>query len=299
MKKFLSILVIIFILITSCTLDGGLAWIDSNFEDTTQIKEDGQDSTFLLFSDLHTGRDDDSRVYNMDMDVFKNWINDNDINFDFALNLGDTSDNGEKNEYSAYKEFCNELNPLTEDKIFEIVGNHDIKGNNRWRKPWMETTNKTPYYTISASGVEFYCLDNAQRSFGQTQLKKLKEAVTTSDYPKIFLAHYPLYGNLNVYTYFALASQEEKAYILHLMKENDVSIYFCGHQHNGDADYYFENGTYQINIESFSGSTSKFESVPTFCIGEIDGITKELTLSRYEYRENNITLIESKNYNLN
>ena len=299
MKRLLSLLITIFILITSCTLDGGLAWLDCSFENLITIKEDGEDSTFLLFSDLHTGRDDDSRVYNMDIDVFKDWIEDNNQNFDFILNLGDTSDNGEKNEYSEYTEFCNEMGFLSEKIIFEIIGNHDIKGNNKWRKPWMQATEKSPYYSLRSSGVDFYCLDNAQRSFGKTQLKKLEEEVSKSNCPKIFLAHYPLYGNLSVYTYFAIASQEEKAFILNLMKENNVSIYFCGHQHNGAADYDFKNGTYQINIESFSGSTSIFESVPTFYIGKIDGITKELTLSRYEYRENNITPIESKNYNLN
>jgi len=287
------------ILISSCTLDGGLAWINSNFEDKQEIKTESEDSTFLLISDIHAGRTDDSRVYNMDIEFFKDWLSTNNIEFDFALNLGDTSDNGEKQEYSAYKELYNEMDILPEEKIFEVVGNHDIKGGNRWRKPWMKATNKEPYYTISSSGVDFYCLDNAQRSFGQTQLKKLEEAVKNNSRPKIFLAHYPLYGNLSVYTYFALSSQQEKAFILNLMKENNANLYFCGHQHNGAADYDFKNGTYQINIESFHGSTSSFESVPTFYIGKIDGTTKELLLSRYEYHENDIILINETTYDLN
>jgi len=300
MRRLSLILLLMIILISSCTLDGGLAWINSNFEDKQEIKTESEDSTFLLVTDIHAGRDDDSKVYNMDIGLFKEWLSTNNIEFDFALNLGDTSDNGEKKEYSAYKEFCTEMDLLEEEIIFEVVGNHDIKGNNRWRKPWMTNTGKQPYYKIISSGVEFYFLDNAQRSFGTTQLKKLEEAVSKSEKPKIFLAHYPLYGNLSVYTYFALASQEEKAFILNLMKKNNAKIYLCGHQHNGAADYDFKNGTYQINIESFHGSTSIFESVPTFYIGEIeiDEETKKLSLSRYEYRKNSIIFVESKSYSL-
>lgn len=306
MRKLLFLLIIP-CLFVSCSFNAELNPTYGTFNIGRSIIMEKNDFSCLIISDIHFGRSGKG-IYQIDDDLFFNWLleqqqqlQQQQQQIDFAINLGDISDHNNNSEFQSYESFAESISSTLDwgdDRIFEVIGNHDIKNDvNSDRTPFVEATGEHPYGIFTCSDITFYRLDTAARSLGKVQLSKLSDAVKSNEGKKIFLGHYPLHGFVDVYTYFALSNPLEINTILSLMVNNNCPLYLCGHNHNGFADIDFGNNVYQDNLSAFNGSTSRFENCPIWYIAHYNYQNEQITIQEYRYEDDDIKIGELKTFN--
>lgn len=253
-------------------------------QNTTDIPDNpdtpSDDFSFLLFTDPHFTRPDSGVYYATE--AFKAWLEDKNngvgaLDLEFAICLGDVTDDSFENEYATYKQFVEYLDEHGL-KTFAIMGNHDNRGNGPDR--WKTHVGLPYYYRLEHKGVSFYMMDTSYRTFGKKQLRYLQQAIANDPNRKIFCTHYPLYGKPDL-VYFTLADTRERNLILSLMGENNVGMYFAGHHHKGDVIARYNEGMTEFITGAFHGRDSIFEGPARWYVCSYSRSDGTMGITRY------------------
>lgn len=288
MKKLLLFLIFI-PLIISCTIEPrSLADVSKNNPFTTPVysteNQDLKDFSFLLISDTHylnkSGRMDE---------VFFQYLSDNELNYDFAVHLGDITDNSEDLQFELFEKDFSKFFDLkatgtsTLPPLFALLGNHDVRSNPNYYFLKLFGKEKT-YYRFDFNGVHFYALDSSFRTLGGTQLDYFKYAMdqeSSSEVPIIVLSHIPLYGSPSL-IYAALEDNVELATILKSIKTGGASLILSGHEHVGNSYHRFENNFVEFIASSFIyGGFRKLSA--RFYLCHFDAKTRTLNVDSFTY----------------
>ncbi|MBP5359413.1 MAG: metallophosphoesterase [Treponema sp.] len=206
----------------------------------------GTSYDILVLTDIHFGHKVDARH---DDDVV-DWLESLGTKPKFCVNLGDTADHGEMNEFN---DWLTNLESGIKDKInapvYSVIGNHDLR-----RNGWESfKTNIYPYtscYHFESTGMSYYFLDTADGTLGKQQLKNLEEAFKADTKPKVVFSHEPIYHDKsNLLSATALQDTHEADRIFTIFARNNVLLYLCGHSHA------FRNNNYgsftEYNLPSY------------------------------------------------
>lgn len=249
MKKFISFLSRIFILLTALELTscgyGALELFhhgDFVDERADQMKELYQGRvgptfaslsgtyTFVIFTDPHYGS---KRSENIDEDEFLEWMDGlpADQSPKFCVCLGDIAERGERKEFLKYCDFVEKIESRG-IPVLNIVGNHDL-----FNSGWDDFSDLcfpyTSFYRFKSSAFSFYALDTGSGSLGPKQFKKLKSAMQSDPRPKIVFSHYPIYGSgMYGLSYYCLQNEEESTRLITLFEKEDVTDVYAGHVHH-------------------------------------------------------------------
>lgn len=264
MKKFLAALLAFILLLTvvgcKAQVDEDNSSTDSNDkqasveelyydkEDGTHVvKNDDDITSFAIFSDSHIGQ---KKVFRRTLDRAIEWVNNTDY-VDFTFFLGDNVDNGYYNEAGvseAHVKTFYEATSLFQKPYFVIRGNHDV------RVPRFEENLIVECGDVALIGffADYYTMDpdNIYDSNGKVpedNLKWLEEAFEKCKGKRVILAcHYSVVvGDNN----FSAPIPEAQAVpkrnlewvdfgrekILELAEQNNVELYFNGHEHNTEC----------------------------------------------------------------
>ncbi len=236
--------------------------------------------SFLVFSDLHFGRDD-SGVY-WKNDVFLDWLDAYPTTLAFALNLGDLTSESKELEYRMAADFLQELENRGVPS-HSLVGNHDVREGGR-------ALFRTHIHAQTAcrfgyGGISFYLLDSGNASLGRTQLRALIEQASRDHNPKIFCSHVPFYGGPDMY-YFGLSDAWERTLLVDTVLEAKVGLVLSGHLHLTEKLHHFTEENAEMVCASFHGRDSLIEqTLPTWYVCSYDQGTNQLTVTRFQVTE--------------
>lgn len=233
--------------------------------------------SFLVFSDLHFGRDD-SGVY-WKHEVFLDWLNSYPTTLEFALNLGDMTSDSREIEYRMAAAFLQEL----EDRgipSHSLVGNHDVRDGGRTL--FRSYIHAQTARRFSYGGISFYLLDSGNASLGRTQLRTLIDQASSDHNPKIFCSHIPFYAGPDMY-YFGLSDAWERTMLVNTMVKAKVGLVLSGHLHLTEKVHHFTEENAELVCASFHGRDSLIEqTLPTWYVCSYDHITKQLAVSQFQ-----------------
>lgn len=234
------------------------------------------DFSFLLITDPHFIRPDKGTYYATD--AFFRWLEHKKDSLEFAINLGDVTDDSLESEFKTYQEFTEKLKNTYDLPCFSVVGNHD----NRKAGPdlWNKYVQTPPYYRFVHKEISFYMLDSSSRTLGKRQMEYLKAAIAEDPNKKLFCSHIPLYGKADLF-YFAMSDTQERNLIIKLMMENDVGMYLSGHHHKGDVIYRYSDTCSEFIAGAFHGRDSIFEGPARWYICNYGSTGNTLTITRY------------------
>ena len=260
MKTKLSILIILLSLFTiSCRYDfnliprkdnieersPGFSKIDSPFKDSSNNK-----FSVLLIGDTHFGRNGwfkpkrNEEPFYEKLSQLKDEYEKNGYPISFSINVGDISDSGKQSEFDDFRIFEKRIASILSadeasyyEKMFSIVGNHDLY-NNGWNV-WKENSfphTSTYYFTTEGTGssVSWYFLDSGSGMLGKNQISKLTDIARKDPNEKLFFSHYPI--NAKFVDYYTLSDPVEVAQITKLLYQTKVGFTVEGHYHPGGSN---------------------------------------------------------------
>ncbi len=260
-KIFLSLFLLAFI--TSCLLspnDITNAYTSNPFDKPVLIPNENENINFILFTDVHINREKFEKNITHYYDSIYSDLSNN--SYDFAVSLGDLSDNGEQSEEVFH--FVKTITEKTKYKLMiQCVGNHDRKGSNSYAT-LLEKDQKT-MCRYRCGNLSIYVLDNSTKTFTNKQFMWLEEALEKDDSKyKIFLAHENIaagtnFSNTLVMSGFSDIHEMNK--LFSLMDKYNVGLIFTGHTHSGNVIYTSPNRKYsEFNCISFVSTLNIFES---------------------------------------
>ena len=177
-------------------------------------------------------------------------VDDNAINLTIAGGLMaplkmqiDTADGGHKSEFKDYVDFENRIKKLAKDKlgdsdykIYSILGNHDLYNNGAAEYddlcyPYISSY----YFSIDVSGkpFNFYFLDTANGTLGESQLSDFKEKISADSRPKVVFTHYPVYAGAGESDALLMRLQNtmERNTLLTYFSKYNIKQVYEGHIH--------------------------------------------------------------------
>ncbi|MCK9286132.1 MAG: metallophosphoesterase [Sphaerochaetaceae bacterium] len=232
--------------------------------------------SFLVLNDIHFGREDKGVYWKFD--EFWQWLDTYPGSIDFALNLGDFTEDSQEDEYLEYADFIQDLANRS-IPMHTVAGNHDIR--NRGRSYFSTYVCAAPYKRFAHKGISFYMIDTGNRSLGNRQLEELIKETAQDTNLKMFCSHVPLYGSPDL-IYFALPDTQERMMLLKTMVDEKVGIYFSGHHHSGDVLYKYTEENSEFIFGAFHGRDSFFEStLPRWYVCTYDSIKNSLGITRH------------------
>ncbi len=189
----------------------------------------GNSYTFIAVSDLHFG----NSTYSHNDNDFYTKLSSLSPAPSFCVCLGDICQTGSKSQYDNYQEWVNKVNNILGggNKVFTVVGNHDLY-NNGWDNFKKMIYPNTSLYHFVCGGMSFYFTDTASGSMGKGQYNMIKSMMNGDPYPKIVCTHYPVYGTSNFFqNYYSMQNTEETDHLITLFHDKNVKAYLCGHMH--------------------------------------------------------------------
>lgn len=302
MKRILSALVLILLLLSSCDLsmikiiEGEKASEEKNTFIIEDALENPSSFTLLLTTDPHFGRLDDGVFFTHE--IFFDWIKEYQSNpsnntleqqLTHMVCLGDITENASTEEFKTFAAFKKKLSDLEDDEgkdvgiiTYTIQGNHDIRPGTNYIADWKNYVSQYSYQAFAHRGVSFYLLNTASRALGRIQMKELREAVEQDKRPKLFFSHMPLYGKASL-IYFVIADAREREAIIRLMVENKGMLFLSGHHHQGDVSYSFRRTTSEYILGALHGRSSCIEQTkPRWYLLHFNEVKKEITITRYQ-----------------
>lgn len=161
-----------------------------------------------------------------------------DINCPLALHLGDLVD--AQNHWDYMKRPLDSIpaNPLKKDTLLAVVGNHDLYFN-QW-KEFVQRWKTSTYYAIvrtPAGKQDLYIfIDTGEGILGKRQTDWLKQTLTWADGQAfrhiIVSTHTHLFKRDSSQGHTSNMPLEETYALLHLLKQHNVEIFWCGHDHS-------------------------------------------------------------------
>lgn len=161
-----------------------------------------------------------------------------DINCPLALHLGDLVD--AQNHWDYMKRPLDSIpaNPLKKDTLLAVVGNHDLYFN-QW-KEFVQRWKTSTYYAIvrtPAGKQDLYIfIDTGEGILGKRQTEWLKQTLTWADgqaFRHITVStHTHLFKRDSSQGHTSNMPLEETYALLHLLKQHNVEIFWCGHDHS-------------------------------------------------------------------
>ncbi len=248
-----------------------------NTEDATETHP--RSFSFLMFTDPHFTRPDSGVYYATE--AFENWLASDEartLSMEFALCLGDVTDDSFESEYQTYAQFVRKLKESYGLPCYSVMGNHDNRGSGPDR--WKKYIAAPPYYRLIHKGISFYMLDTSYRTLGTKQMQYLSEAIVADRNPKIFCTHIPLYGKPDLF-YFALADTQERNLIIKVMVKNDVGMYLSGHHHKGDVIYRYTDTCTEFIAGAFHGRNNVLEGPARWYVCDYDANRNTIGITRY------------------
>ena len=199
-------------------------------EDSTTATVKGSLGTsydILVLTDIHFGHKVSARH---DDDVV-DWLDALVTKPKFCVNLGDTADHGEENEFDSWLELKDRIEGKMSAPVYTITGNHDLR-----RNGWSVFSEKLyPYtscYHFESAGMSYYFLDNADGTLGKTQMNNLEEAFNSDSKPKVIFMHCPLYHDKsNLLSATSFQDTHEADRLFSLFAKNRVQLIMEGHSH--------------------------------------------------------------------
>ena len=261
MKTKLSILIILLSLFTiSCRYDfnliprkdnieersPGFSKIDSPFKDSSSKDK----FSVLLIGDTHFGRNGwfkpkrNEEPFYEKLTQLKKDYEAKKYPISFSINVGDISDSGKQSEFDDFRIFEKRIASILSadgasyyEKMFSIVGNHDLY-NNGWNV-WKENSfphTSTYYFTTEGTGsrVSWYFLDSGSGMLGKNQISKLTDIARKDPNEKLFFSHYPI--NAKFVDYYTLSDPLEVAQLTKLIYQTKVGFTVEGHYHPGGSN---------------------------------------------------------------
>ncbi len=179
-----------------------------------------------------------------------------------AVCLGDLVE--ADHSYHWFKEAFNHVkaDPSKPDTMFVTIGNHDI-----FFDQWSSFIRYWPtamyYFVVETNGKTkakdlYICLDNAQGTFGELQIKWLRNILSEhSRYRHIIVyAHVNIFRRDNTSADIATVSLEETYELMSLFAKNGVEQFWSGHDHSreefshGGVKYIIVDSMEEMNKES-------------------------------------------------
>ena len=186
----------------------------------------------------------------------------NDKTCPVAVCLGDLIE--ADHSYLWFKEAFDHVktNPAKPDTMFVTIGNHDVFFD-QWNNFIQYWPTAMYYFVVETNGKNkakdlYICLDNAQGTFGELQIKWLKQTLANHDQYRhiIVYAHVNIFRRDNTSADIATVSLEETYELMSLFAQNGVEQYWSGHDHSreefshGGVKYIIVDSMEEYNKES-------------------------------------------------
>ena len=161
-----------------------------------------------------------------------------DINCPLALHLGDLINSQNHWDFMKLPLDSIPANPLKKDTLLAVAGNHDLYFN-QW-KEYLRLWKRSTYYAIvrTPAGKQdlFIFIDTGEGFLGQKQTTWLRETLSWADTQKfrhiVVCTHTHLFKRDSSQGHTSNMPLEETYALLHLLKEHNVEMYWCGHDHS-------------------------------------------------------------------
>lgn len=160
-----------------------------------------------------------------------------DINCPIAIHLGDFIN--AQNHWDYMKRPLDSIpaNPLKKDTLLAVAGNHDLYFN-QW-KEYLRIWKTSTYYAIvrTPSGKQdlYIFVDTAEGILGKRQTDWLKNLLNWADKQSFrhitVCTHTHLFKRDSSQGHTSNMPLEETYALLHLLKEHNVEMFWCGHDH--------------------------------------------------------------------
>lgn len=161
-----------------------------------------------------------------------------DINCPLALHLGDLIN--AQNHWDFMKRPLDSIpaNPLKKDTLLAVTGNHDLYFN-QW-KEYVQRWKTSTYYAIvktPAGKQDLYIfVDTGEGILGKRQTEWLTDLLKWADTQAFrhisVCTHTHLFKRDSSQGHTSNMPLEETYALLHLLKEHNVEMYWCGHDHS-------------------------------------------------------------------
>lgn len=145
-------------------------------------------------------------------------------------------------------------NPAKPDTMFVTIGNHDVFFD-QWNNFIQYWPTAMYYFVVETNGKNkakdlYICLDNAQGTFGELQIKWLKQTLANHDQYRhiIVYAHINIFRRDNTSADIATVSLEETYELMSLFAQNGVEQYWSGHDHSREE--FSHGGVKYIIVDS-------------------------------------------------
>lgn len=178
----------------------------------------------------------------------------NDKTCPVAVCLGDLIE--ADHSYFWFKEAFDHVktNPAKPDTMFVTIGNHDVFFD-QWNDYIQYWPTAMYYFVVETNGKNkakdlYICLDNAQGTFGELQIKWLKQTLANHDQYRhiIVYAHVNIFRRDNTSADIATVSLEETYELMSLFAQNGVEQYWSGHDHSREE--FSHGGVKYIIVDS-------------------------------------------------
>jgi 3',5'-cyclic AMP phosphodiesterase CpdA len=214
----------------------------------------GRDLTFFVWSDTHFGAYDYSDTTRLKIIEQMNRLPGKDYppgvfageavgRPAFLLHLGDVTEHGLASEWddpkaAAQRSYVQALKQLTAtDKTYEVVGNHDSRGQPNIRQHIARKHGRT-YYSFDVEGVHFVVLDpyrnidTATAHLDESQLEWLKDDLARMDsaHPVIIAMHTAPPGRSSAGN-GSRAVENSMDHLWNIVADRNVLAFFHGHVH--------------------------------------------------------------------
>lgn len=236
--------------------------IDSPFKDDATSKDK---FSVLIIGDTHFGRNGwfkpkrNEEPFYEKLTVLRDEYKNKGFPIRFSINVGDNSDSGKQSEFDDFHNFENRIAEILKeggehyfDKMFSIVGNHDLYNNgwDVWKKNSYPHTS-TYYFTTEGSGssISWYFLDSGSGMLGNKQISQLTSLTENDANEKLIFSHYPI--NAKFVDYYTLSDPLEIAKLTKLFYKTNTKFTVEGHYHPGGSN----------DIETSSGKKVYHEEV--------------------------------------
>ena len=161
-----------------------------------------------------------------------------DISCPLAIHLGDLINAQNHWDYMKLPLDSMPANPLKRDTLLAVAGNHDLYFN-QWSE-YVRLWKTSTYYAIvrTPMGKEdlYIFIDTGEGILGKRQTEWLKDILTWADGQTfrhiIVCTHTHLFKRDSSQGHTSNMPLEETYALLHLLKEHNVEMYWCGHDHS-------------------------------------------------------------------
>lgn len=219
---------------------GSSAGIDTRIDDSFRYNDEhgfpliyANDEEYKLYicTDTHV----DSTRYN-----WKRFIQDyrNDLDCPLAIHLGDLINAQRHWDYMKEPLTTIPANPLKKDTLLAVVGNHDLYFN-QWSE-YVRLWKTSTYYAIvrTPSGKQdlYIFIDTGEGILGKRQTEWLTTTLNWADKQGFrhisVCTHTHLFKRDSSQGHTSNMPLEETYALLHLLKQHNVEMFWCGHDHS-------------------------------------------------------------------